>query len=58
MSAKSLRMDEVPEEFDFCSDCFNLVQELTEDGERRQKEIDAAKQAKLEAERKQPKLLP
>lgn len=58
MSAKSMRLDEVPEEFDFCSDCFNLVREMTEDGEKRQKEIDAANQAKQEAERKQPKLLP
>lgn len=42
-----------PLEFSFASEAFNLAIEGTEDGERIQREIDAIKRAKEEAEKKQ-----
>lgn len=42
-----------PLEFSFASDAFNLAIEGTEDGERIQREIDAIKMAKEQADARQ-----
>lgn len=58
MSAKELK---VPLEFEFANDAFALVPEYTEDGERRQREIDehaAALKAQNKAQLKLPEQSP